>query len=46
MKFFRVQLLEKFDLSRQEEWPKWSRRFQCFRQASGLVKEEEESQTR
>ena len=44
MTSFRVQLPEKFDFSRQEEWPKWSRRFKRFRQASGLVKEEEESQ--
>ncbi|XP_020610156.1 uncharacterized protein LOC110048720 [Orbicella faveolata] len=42
MTSFRVQLPEKFDFSRQEEWPKWSRRFERFRQASGLVKEEEE----
>ena len=35
---------KKFDFSRQEEWPKWSRRFERFRQASGLSKEEEESQ--
>ena len=34
----------KVDFSRQEEWPKWSRRFERFRQASGLAKEEEESQ--
>ena len=44
MTFFRVQLPEKFDLSRQQEWPKWSRRFERFRQASGLAKEEEENQ--
>ena len=44
MTSFQVQLLEKFDFSRQEEWPKWSRRFERFRQASGLAKEEEESQ--
>ena len=44
MTSFRVQLPEKFDFSRQEEWPKWSRRFERFRQASGLAKEEEESQ--
>ena len=45
MTCFRVQLPEKFDFSRQEEWPKWSRRFVRFRQAPGLAKEEEESQT-
>ena len=44
MTSFQVQLPEKFDFSRQEEWPKWSRRFERFRQASGLAKEEEESQ--
>ena len=44
MTSFRVQLPEKFDFSCQEEWPKWSRRFERFRQASGLAKEEEESQ--
>ena len=27
-----------------EDWPKWSRRFDLFQQASGLVKEEEKSQ--
>ena len=44
MTSFRVQLPEKFYFSGQEEWPKWSRRFERFRQASGLAKEEEESQ--
>ena len=44
MTSFRVQLAEKFDFSRKEEWPKWSRRFERFRQASGLAKGEEESQ--
>ena len=39
-----VSEAEKFDFSRQDEWPKWSRRFERFRQASGLAKEEEESQ--
>ena len=44
MTSFRVQLPEKFDFSCQEEWLKWSRRFERFGQASGLAKEEEESQ--
>ena len=44
MTSFRVQLPEKVHFSRQEEWPKWSRRFERFRQASGVGKEEEESQ--
>ena len=42
MTSFRVKLPEKLDFSRQEEWPKWSRRFERFRLASGLAKEEEE----
>ena len=41
MTSFRVQLQEKFDFSRQEEWPKWSRRFERLRQAYSLAKEEE-----
>ena len=41
---FRVQLPEEFDFRRQEEWLKWSRRFERFLQSSGLVKEKEESQ--
>ena len=44
MTSFRVQLPESFDFSHQEEWPRWSRRFERFRQASGLTKEEEEAQ--
>ena len=44
MTSFKVDLPEKFDFARQDEWPKWSRRFERFRQASGLTKEEEESQ--
>lgn len=36
---FRVQLLENFDFSHPEDWPKWNQRFQ----ASDLLKEEEES---
>ena len=39
-----MQLPEEFDFRRQEEWLKWSRRFERFRQSSGLVKEKEESQ--
>ena len=44
MTSFRAQLPENFNFSHPEDWPKWSRRFERFRQASGLVKEEEESQ--
>ena len=39
----RVQLPEKFDF-RKGEWAKWSRRFERFRHASGLVKDDETSQ--
>ena len=42
MATFRVQLPEQFNFSRPEESPKWSRRFERFRQASGLAKEEDE----
>ena len=35
---------EKFNFSQPEEWPKWSRRFERFRQASGLTEKEETSQ--
>ena len=42
MTSFRVQL-EKIYFNHQEEWPKsWRRRFERFRQPSGLAKEEEE----
>ena len=44
MTSFRVELLEKFNFSRQEEWPKWSRKFERFRQTPGLSRGEEESQ--
>ena len=38
MTSFRVQLPQKFDLSRQEEGPKRSRRFERFGQVSGLAR--------
>ena len=44
MTSFRVEVPEKFDFSRQEDWPRWSRRFERFRQASGLANEDEVSQ--
>ena len=43
MTSFRVQL-PKFDFSLQEDWPKWSRRFERFRHASCLAKQEEQNQ--
>ena len=44
MASFRVEIPEKLNFSRQEDWPNWSQRFERFRQASGLAKEEETSQ--
>ena len=44
MTSFRVEVPEKFDFSRQEDWPRWSRRFERFRQASGLANEDEVSE--
>ena len=44
MASFRVEVPEKFNFSRQEDWPKWSQRFERFRQANELAKEEETSQ--
>lgn len=35
---------EKFTFSRPEEWTKWIRRFQTFRQASGLAEKTEVNQ--
>ena len=43
MTAFQVDLPEKFDFGKQEGWPKWIRRFERFRQASGLAEKEEES---
>ena len=33
-----------FNFSRTDEWPRWIRRFERFRQASGLVEKSEENQ--
>ena len=33
-----------FDFGNLEEWPKWLRRFERFRQASGLTEKSEEAQ--
>ena len=35
---------EPFDCSKSEEWPRWIRRFERFRTASGLAEKSEESQ--
>lgn len=41
---FQVSAPEPFTFSCPEEWPKWSRRFERFRIASGLVDKEESAQ--
>ena len=38
---YHVQPPEPFTFSRPEEWPKWARRFERFRSASGLAKKDE-----
>ena len=40
----RVNPPEPFDFSTPEEWPKWLRRFQRYRVASGLASGDEETQ--
>ena len=39
-----IQLPEKFNFSRIEDWPKWIRRFERYRQASELNKKDDTSQ--
>ena len=41
---YQVQPPEPFSFSRPNEWPKWARRFERFRVASGLVSKGEEVQ--
>ena len=41
---YQVTPPEPFAFSRPEEWTKWSRRFERFRQASGLKEKDEEAQ--
>ena len=36
-----IQLPEKFNFSRTEDWPKWIRRFERYRQASELNKKDD-----
>ena len=38
---YHVQPPEPFTFSRPEEWPKWARRFERFRSASGLAEKDE-----
>ncbi len=44
MAAFQVSSPERFDFSRPEEWPKWVRRFERFRYASGLSGKDEVNQ--
>jgi len=44
MASYQIAPPEKFDFSQPEQWPKWSRRFERFRQASGLTAKDQESQ--
>ena len=41
---YQVSQPEPFDFSNPEEWPRWLRRFERFRQASGLTEKSEEAQ--
>ena len=41
---YQVSQLEPFDFANPEEWPKWLRRFERFRQASGLTEKSEQVQ--
>ena len=44
MATFQVATPSPFDFAKPEEWPKWLKRFERFRQASELCKKSEESQ--
>ena len=44
MASIRLQPPEPFQFKRPDDWPKWKRRFEQFRAASGLAKEGEEQQ--
>ena len=41
---YQIASPERFNFSRPEEWPRWIRRFERFRQASGLSDKSQESQ--
>ena len=41
---YQISQPEPFDFASPEEWPKWLRRFERFRQASGLTDKSEEAQ--
>ena len=44
MASYQITPPERFDFNQPEEWPKWIRRFERFRQASGLKDKEPEAQ--
>jgi len=44
MASYQIAPPEKFNFSQPEQCPKWSRRFERFRQASGLTAKDQESQ--
>jgi hypothetical protein len=44
MASYQIPVLESFNFAKPEEWPRWIRRFERFRQASGLNTKSEESQ--
>ena len=41
MATFQIAPPEQFNFSQPDEWPKWIRRFKCFRDASGLLKKDD-----
>ena len=41
---YQVSPLNQFNFNHPEEWPKWARRFERFRKASGLTNKDEEAQ--
>ena len=45
MATYQIAPPEKLNFSQSEEWPKWSRRFERFRHAVGLIVKEETSKT-
>ena len=44
MASFQILPPEKFDFAHPEQWPRWHRRFERFREASGLSSKSEENQ--
>ena len=44
MASYRIPAVENFDFAKPEEWPRWIRHFERFRQASGLASKTEDVQ--